>query len=258
MKKTSVEESIIAALDGTDVKLVPYLPYILQDFWEIGTPPEDIIDIVKKYHCQYENLNVLDLGSGKGAVSIQLALELQCTCLGIDALDDFVIFSNKKAKEYGVNNICAFETHDIREILPALGTYDVIVLGAIGSVFGDYYNTLKKLKPHIKANGILIINDAYIEDDGNTHPAIQRKSDIIKQTKNAGMQLLEIIADYTAGELETEYKIELENLKKRCMELAAKYPDDHDLFHGYIEKQTREYAFLSAEVVPALFVFLKL
>ncbi|MCL2043777.1 MAG: class I SAM-dependent methyltransferase [Treponema sp.] len=255
MKKTSVEESIITALDGSDVKLVQYLPYILQDFWEMGTPPEDIIDIIRRYTQHYTDLYVLDLGSGKGAVSIQVALALQCTCLGIDALEDFVVFSNDKAREYCVHNICTFETHDIRERLTTLGAYNVIILGAIGPVFGDYYYTLKQLEPHLKDNGIIIINDACIEDDSNDHPVIQRKCDILQQAENAGMQVLEIITDDTTGELESEYRIELQNLTKRCMELAAKYPEDRDLFHGYIEKQTREYEILNNEIVPALFVF---
>ena len=255
MKKKSVEECILTALDGTDVKLVPYLPYILQDFWEIGTPPEDVIEIIKNFQRHHANLKVLDLGSGKGAVSIQLALELHCTCLGIDALDDFIVFANNKAREYCVHDRCTFETNDIRERLPTLGMYDVIILGAIGPVFGDYYDTLKQLEPHLEDNGIIIINDAYVEDDGNAHPTIQRKSDVLKQTEKAGMQLLEIITDDTAGELETEYKIELENLTKRCMELADKHPQDRDVFLGYIEKQIREYEILTNEVVPALFVF---
>jgi hypothetical protein len=66
----TVEESVITAMTGTeeDVDIVKYLPYILQDFWEIGSIPEEIIKIIKKHKTNYAGLNVLDLGSGKGAV----------------------------------------------------------------------------------------------------------------------------------------------------------------------------------------------
>jgi hypothetical protein len=33
----SLEESVKAAMDVTDKELLPYLPYILQDFWEMGS-----------------------------------------------------------------------------------------------------------------------------------------------------------------------------------------------------------------------------
>jgi len=36
----TLEESIATAMDAQDTAIVPFLPYILQDFWEIGTPAE--------------------------------------------------------------------------------------------------------------------------------------------------------------------------------------------------------------------------
>ena len=260
MAEKSVEECIVTALDVNDISLLPYIPYILQDFWDIGTPPDEIIAIITK-HTNHSGLTVLDLGSGKGAVSIQLAKELQCTCLGIDALEDFVVFSRSKAVEYNVSDLCIFETNDIRSGLPALGTYDVIVLGAIGPVFGNYHDTLTQLKPHLNNNGIIIINDAYVHADYNAHPHpdILRMEDILKQSESAGMQLIDIVADDDTCDdvsgLDEEFKIELKNITKRCMELADTYPEKKQLFLGFIAHQTREYQRLSNEVVPAIFVF---
>ncbi|MDD3051228.1 MAG: hypothetical protein PHR06_08785 [Candidatus Cloacimonetes bacterium] len=48
MELKNLDESIINALDGTDTNLLPYIPYILQDFWEIGSSPQDIIAMIKK------------------------------------------------------------------------------------------------------------------------------------------------------------------------------------------------------------------
>ena len=104
MENKSVEESIITALDGEDVKIIKYLPYILQDFWDIGTPPEDIIEIIKKHKNNYAELTLLDLGSGKGAVSVNAASVLKCKCFGIDAMEDFVAFANNKAQEFSAGS----------------------------------------------------------------------------------------------------------------------------------------------------------
>jgi len=39
----TIEETIAAAMDITEKELLPFLPYILQDFWEIGADPDTII-----------------------------------------------------------------------------------------------------------------------------------------------------------------------------------------------------------------------
>lgn len=45
----SLEESVATSLDCSGNSLLPYLPYILQDFWEIGASPEVIIDLIRKH-----------------------------------------------------------------------------------------------------------------------------------------------------------------------------------------------------------------
>jgi ubiquinone/menaquinone biosynthesis C-methylase UbiE len=86
----TLEESVVTAMDGSDKELFPYLPYILQDLWEIGANPDTIIRLIAKYFSKYPDLKVLDLGCGKGAVSINIAKNLGCYCYGIDAVPDFL------------------------------------------------------------------------------------------------------------------------------------------------------------------------
>ena len=80
----SLEESVVTAMDGTDKKLFPFLPYIFQDIWEIGADPNVIISLIRKELDNFPNPKVLDLGCGKGAVSIKIAQQLNCMCLGLD------------------------------------------------------------------------------------------------------------------------------------------------------------------------------
>lgn len=44
----TVEESVVLAMDGTDASLYPYLPYILQDIWQIGASPDLIIQVLRR------------------------------------------------------------------------------------------------------------------------------------------------------------------------------------------------------------------
>ena len=158
----TIEESVVQAMDGSDKELFPYLPYILQDLWEIGADPEAIIKLIKKHCGDPSGLTILDLGCGKGAVSVQVAQTLGCTCHGIDAIPEFIDFAQLKATKLGVNHLCKFETGDIREKVNDLSGYDVVILGAIGPVFGDYYYTLMTLERCLKDNGIIIVDDGYI------------------------------------------------------------------------------------------------
>jgi len=109
----TVGESVVSAMEGIDSELFPYLPYILQDIWEIRSDPEFIIDLIKKGKENPAELKVLDLGCGKGAVSIKLPHKLNCRCVGIDAVKEFIDEANKRAKEYNVASLCKFITGDI-------------------------------------------------------------------------------------------------------------------------------------------------
>ena len=248
----TLEESIAIAMDMQEVEIVPFLPYILQDFWEIGTSPETVIGFVQK-HCGtvetqcIASLQILDLGCGKGAVSVKLAKHLNCNCLGIDGIPEFIATAKEKAREYNVETLCQFEVGDIREKIKSLGKFDVIVLGAIGQVFGDYYATLTTLTQHLAPNGIIIIDDAYIENSSTfQHPAILPHREILAQIERTEMELIDECTD-----AETAYAKEFENLQKRCKELIIKYPEKRTLFENYIQVQTNEYNVLENDVVAS-------
>jgi precorrin-6B methylase 2 len=200
----------------------------------------------------------MHLGSGKGAVSIQISSVLHCRCFGIDALNDFVEFSSKKAEEFYINNICTFETNDIRTRINTLDTYDIIILGAVGPIFGNYHNTLTKLTPHLKNDGIIIVNDAYAEEDCKIiYPNILQETDLIQQINDAGMELIDRITSDDISGVDEKYEMEYKNIQNRCMELAGKHPESKRLFLEYIERQKREYEILSNEIICAIFVIKK-
>jgi cyclopropane fatty-acyl-phospholipid synthase-like methyltransferase len=254
----TIEESVVIAMDGTDKELFPFLPYILQDVWEIGADPEAIIKLITKYCNHIPELKVLDLGCGKGAVSVKLSQKFGCTCYGIDAIPEFVEFARQKASEFNVNHLCTFETGDIREKVKNLSGYDVVILGAIGPVFGDYFLTLSTLEKCVTENGIFIIDDGYINDDSDfSHPLMYKKSDILQQLEKAGMYLVENdVMDRDDIKDSDDYIFE--NLRRRCFELIEKFPDKQNLFLSYIKKQEVENDVLENKVIGTTFVIKKI
>ncbi|HRS21797.1 MAG TPA: class I SAM-dependent methyltransferase, partial [Clostridia bacterium] len=79
-----VEEKLAKSLTGETTELIPYLPYLLQDLWELGSDPKEIIGLIRKNIQKVKDLKILDLACGKGAASVKLAKELGCNVQGID------------------------------------------------------------------------------------------------------------------------------------------------------------------------------
>ena len=252
---STVEESVVMAMDGTSSNLFPYFPYIFQDLWEIGASPDVIFKLAEKHTTDRSNLRVLDLGCGKGAVLIKLAKEFNCHCHGIDAVKEFIDEAINKAKEFNVEEYCCFECDDIRIRISDLRDYDIIVLGAIGPVFGNYHSTLTKVSKCIKASGLIIIDDGYIDDGSEySHPLIEKRSMLLNQISDAGMKLIdEIIIDKDEIKESDEYIYR--NIKRRCQELIEKHPGKKNLFIDYIRKQQEENEVLESKIICSTMLF---
>ena len=246
---TSLEECVVTAMDGTNKELFPFLPYILQDTWEIGADPEIIISLIQKHMSNFSNLNVLDLGCGKGAVSVMLADKLKCICHGIDAIPKFIDEANKKANEYSVNHLCKFEVGDIRIKIKTLPRCDVIILGAVGPVLGDYFSTLTALANNLKSDGVIIIEDGYIENSSDfTHDLILKQNEVLRQIHSAGMKLIDeaiIPKDKVKASGDSIHV----HLEKRCLELIEIHPGKKNLFQSYILKQEEEKYVLENKII---------
>lgn len=253
----SLEDSVVTALDGSEPEIYPYIPYILQDLWEIGSSPGTITELIKKHKKLTSGLNILDLGCGKGAVSVRIAKDLQCRCFGIDAVLEFIEFANFKSKELGVDSLCRFETADIRIKVNELTDFDIVILGSIGPVLGNYYQTLTSISNCIKEDGLIIIDDGYIDNDDNiAHPHVLKKDEMIKQISEAGMQIKDELV-FSMDEKEPSNHYILERLTQRCKELIEMHPENRNLFENYIRKQEYETELLETKIISSTLVIRK-
>jgi cyclopropane fatty-acyl-phospholipid synthase-like methyltransferase len=246
----TIEESVSAAMDVREVELLPFLPYILQDFWEIGSEPDTIIAFIEQYSSDYKRLKVLDLGCGKGAVSVKVAKKFGCLCHGIDAVPAFIDYAIDKAKEYSVSELCNFEAGDIREKVRHLKDFDIVILGSIGQVFGDYSETLAAISPCLSDRGLIIIEDAYVDDNSSfSHPQLLKKQVMHDQIAGAGMEIIAEIVEQVDENLLESYNLQQTNIDKRCNELMAQHPEMAGIFQRYAERQKEEYNNLSENMI---------
>jgi len=246
MTKT-LQESIAAAMDCEDVELVAYLPYILQDFHEIGSSAESLTKIVQENN-RAEIPRIIDLGCGKGATIIEIAQHVKSDCLGIDGIESFIIYAIEQAEKRGLEN-CRFEVGDIRRIENIQGQYDFIILGSIGPVYGDYYSTMETLSPMLTEEGIIILDDGYLDSNSSSEQAlVGTRKELVDQLRLARM---EIFREYLGDEIcdRDDYGKQYQDIKRRCQELMLKYPNKRGLFERYILKQEKEYRNLEENII---------
>jgi SAM-dependent methyltransferase len=89
----------VAATLECEPELLPYLPEILQDFDELGSDPQRLIECLEA-ECVADGIrNALDLCCGKGATSIALAKRFGMRVDGIDAIDAFLASARAQLEE---------------------------------------------------------------------------------------------------------------------------------------------------------------
>lgn len=137
-----LDESVAQAMEA-DVHLLPILPELLADVWELGPVPEQVVAALQSVGVEPES-TVLDLACGKGAVAIALAEQLGVRVDGIDAFEPFLDSARTLAVEHGVSHRCRFEQGDIRSLLGQEEHYDVALLLSIGPVLGSYGETVDR------------------------------------------------------------------------------------------------------------------
>jgi len=275
----SLQESVRISLDCTNPDIFPFLPYILQDSWEIGACYTDIKTLIENHFETIQDLKVLDLGCGKGAVSIQLAQALGCSCVGIDGMPDFIDEARIRASQRNVGQLCAFLHADIRMVVEGFTGYDIIILGAIGPVLGNYYQTLSRLKPCLSEKGIIIIDDGYLPvemiqsenslqdtnqcennpqkdltENNRLNYTAHGKEEILKQASDAGFVLKDEIVMKSNMITNSNQKI-FESLKKRCEELIHQHPLQKKLFEQYIKVQEGENSNLENNLICSTMLF---
>jgi len=257
------QEKLAGSLTAETTELIPFLPYLLQDFWELGAEPNIILGLIKEHVDLPENAQILDLACGKGAVSVRIAERLQAKVKGVDLIPEFVEYAKQKANEHSVSGLCEFVVQDINEAVKKETGYDVVILGAVGNVLGSPLETLVKLKETIKTGGYILIDDGYLEDDAigedikyNNYEYLTR-ADWDNIFKQAGLELVKAATEFEDTE-NHDSDSGMKLITQRANELMLKHPDKKEMFEGYIKSQQDEYDDLDTSIAEVTWILKKL
>lgn len=241
----TVEEKLAKSLSADSTELIPYLPYLLQDLWDLGSSPGDMLKLIAKHVRTSGDTIVLDLACGRGAVSVHLARELGCRVKGIDITPSFIEYARTKAREYGVEEQCEFVLGDITSAVCLENGYDITILGAVGDVLGNVEETITLLRGTVKTGCHLLIDDAF--GKGGSDSDYLSRDQWVAVFERTGVRLVDecFVADKDLVDLNSRQQAWI---AQRARELKCRFPEKADLFDGYIESQRTECDELEIEI----------
>lgn len=242
---TTIEENLAKSLTAETTELIPYLSYLLQDLWELGSSPKDMIHLISHHIPVSTNTRVLDLACGKGAVSIAIAREIGCQVKGIDIMTEFIEYAIEKAKEFDVEANCEFVIGDITQEVETQRDFDVVILGAVGDVLGTPGETIRKLKQTIKPTGFILIDDGFGREGSNVD--YYSREEWLELFDRTAVRLVDelIITDEEVSDINREQQA---LISTRAEELKKQYPEQTHLFDSYIKSQLAECDLIENEI----------
>ena len=242
------DQSVVESLDGQDPALLPFIPYLLQDFWELGAHPDDVAGLLLAHGLALPRKAVLDLGCGKGAVAVPLARRFGLRVTGVDAFPPFVEEARRRAEEHGVTALCEFRADDVRVAVAALRGFDIAILSGTGPLFGTYEETIRALRPCLVTGGHVVLDDAFVEDGKSEESGrYTGYSELHRQLRAAGAT----VVDERLSEMEEVGQacdVETGWIRRRADELALRHPNLAGLFDGYVRAQEAESRVLATQV----------
>jgi cyclopropane fatty-acyl-phospholipid synthase-like methyltransferase len=256
-----ISESELADAFESKPELMPYMPELLADLWDLGSSPETILNLIKPLNLSPKTTKVLDLGCGKGAVSITLANKLGFKIFSVDVFKPFLEDAEFKAKEYGVSELCSFEYDDIREAVNKYMDFDIVVYASIGSVLGNYKECIGKLRETVISGGYILIDDGFLKA---ADPIIRKgyehykpHGETIKELTSYGDSIIEEVI------FPEEYMIQMNSrytkpITQRANKLEKDHPELKDLLNWYLKNQEEECDILEKEVTSAIWLIKKM
>lgn len=255
-KKTQEQRDreLAASLTADNIELLPYLPYLLQDIFELGSSPADMEELLRANTDIGPWYRVLDLACGKGAVSLYLAAKFGCSVKGIDFMRDFVDEANRHATEKFLDRLCVFEWQDANISVDCERGYDLVILGAAGNILGKLNQTIHKLRQTVRRGGYLLIDDAYTSDHERTpYHTWQNWLDAFSNNN------VKYVAHKTfAGDkLEQINSTNQQMIIRRAEELKHQHPELTELFDNYVHSQQNEIDELEGDLIPLTWLLVK-
>ena len=238
--ENELNEKILESLDCFDAELFPFIPFLLQDLWEMGSSSKKIIKIITNHGLDKQKLKILDIGCGKGGISIPIAKEFNAEVFGIDAIPEFIDVAKQKARQWNVEDNCIYKCGDAGKEIDNLKGFNLIMLASVGPVLGNVSETLSRLESCLETDGYMVLDDCYLPDDAvSDYTRCLRESEFFDQINNSNFNMIYTSIQSPEDTAEQDEYI-YGKIEQRAKELEAKYPSKKYLFESYLKMQRQE------------------
>jgi SAM-dependent methyltransferase len=245
----------VAQMMEVDVRLLPFLPELLADLQGLGSRPDEIADALQAAGAPAGG-TVLDLGCGKGAVSVTLAERFGARVVGVDAFPPFLEAARVLAAERSVAHLCTFREGDIVEVLRGEASDDVVLLVSVGPLLGDHRRTLEGLRRQVRPGGLVLIADGFLAEGVDALPGYEgcsSRSATLRQLAAFGDVLVrESVTPPAETRAENDRYIAL--IRGRAERLRRTRPDLVALVDAYVARQEHEVAQIERGFVCATWI----
>lgn len=249
-------KDFLDSLDLIDQEMEEYIPYVLQDLWELGSIPEYIYLLIDKHVDKKGVSKIIDFGCGKGAVLIYLAERLDFQGLGIDIVPDFIESANQHAIENSVNNQIDFKTGDILKYIDKEEKHDIVIYGYDSGILGDVYETILQLGNCIQDSGYLILEIAFTADSKNRIEGLPTEKELTEQLDQSGLEVIDRIF-WDVDKITTINEQNNKFISNRVQELIVKYPAKKMIFEQYMDNQIKECKLIEHEMICSTWILKK-
>ena len=234
----------VAATLECEPELLPYLPEILQDFDELGSDPQRLIECLEEQCAADDIRHGLDLCCGKGATSIALAKRFGMRVDGIDAIDAFLESARAAAAAAGVEQLCRFSTGDLCAVVTQPASYDLVIFGSVGPILGGITKTVSHLMTPLRDRGWILNDDSVLLPGAPARPGFEAHAQFEETHRRIEMSGAQIVAVRSSASDARGHDSDMRRIVRRAAALVERRPDLAAPVDRYVERQRSECAFL--------------
>lgn len=254
--KRTKDEMVAYALEVSP-KLLPFMGELLAEFEELGSSAQSIVKVLQGLQLN-RDATILDLGCGKGVVTVAIAKTMELKTIGIELYEPFLESCRKNVQDANVQHLCTFEYGDISDLDDKYDSADAVVIAALGDTIGGTDETVKVIRQYVKPGGYIVISDVYVKDGvTETFPDFE-----YARTYNETIKLLAAHGDtfiqgYEWDNDEVDDDRAVDSIRTKALLLADKHTELRKEFIEFADSQDIENEFIDDNLVNIIWVLRK-
>ena len=241
--------SIPHSLNAPD-RALPILAAFFEPLTALGCAPRRVVRWLREAGVSRRQV-LLDLGCGKGAVSVAAARGIGCRVVGVDAFEPFLEAAREGARRGGVEGLCEFRRGDVKRVGACVkGRFDAVVLLNVLPI--DH--ALPLARRWTKAGGVYVIDDAVRVAESDAYadaPTLEEAAALIERRAGGGGDRIERVHVETRAEILRRERTLYRRLERHARELIKAMPRRAGVIRECLAWQREAMGELAGPIRPA-------